>query len=139
MSETKSLEESLEIISSHAYNIAQELKASLSEGYFDEVLIQDISSAFLSWRERIEKIKDAYCVWYWNGSLWSKASKDMYQEDAYREWYRLTKGGRKEFGPKCDTYYYLGSAKLSLTEKHPVESEADDFSIRYLLAKSFGE
>jgi hypothetical protein len=136
---SKTVEESLEVISDHAYSIAQELRSSLVDGYFDEDLIRDIGSAFLAWRDRVEKIKDAYCVWYWDGSSWSKVSKDMYQEDAYREWYRLTKGGRKESGPKCDTYYYLGSTKLKMAEKHPVESETDDFSIRYLLSKSFGE
>lgn len=130
---------SLELISSHAYNIAKELEDLLKEEYIDSALVDDIAKAFTAWRGRVNQIQNPYCVWYWDGQSWAKVTKDMYQEDAYKEWYRLTKGGKVSGNPTCENYYFLGSATQAMTERHPREVESDDFSIRYLLSKSFGE
>lgn len=133
--------EAISIISSHAYSIARDLEVELEDGNLglDDQLIYDIKNAFVSWRERTREIKDPYCVWYFDGNIWSKVTKDMYQEDAYREWYRLTKGGKVMSKPSHSSYYHLGKSDLILTGPHEEESERDDFSIKYLLSKTFGD
>lgn len=93
----------------------------------------------LAWRSRSNTIQNPYCVWYWDGNSWSKLTKDMYQEDAYKEWYRLTRGGKFNASPKSENYYYLGLSEEVLLNRHSYESEEDNFSIRYLLNKSFGD
>lgn len=132
--------QSISIISSHAHSLARELEAELEDGTLglDDQLVHDIKNAFLAWRERTREIKDPYCVWYFDGS-WSKVTKDMYQEDAYREWYRLTKGGKMMSKALHGPYYYLGKSDLILSGPHEEESVEDDFSIKYLLSKTFGE
>lgn len=146
MNKNKSPEliKAFEIISQYAYNITVELKDGMSGGTnedlgFDEKLAVDISKAFSDWRARTEEIKDPYSVWFFDGERWSKVTKNLYQEDAYKEWYRLTSGGRKNSKPSFETYYFLGSSYANLVGRHEIEEQEDDFSIRYLLNKSFGD
>ena len=141
---TTKIEQAISIISSHAYNSSNELESGLptgscSEMGYDEQLILDIAKAFTEWQTRKNQIQDPYCVWFFDGECWSKATKDMYKEDAYREWYRLTSGGRKMSKSSSSTYYFLGKSNLVLMGRHEDEPEQDDFSIRYLLSKSFGD
>lgn len=138
------IEQALSKIANHAYNSSAELESGLPTGGcpemgFDEQLILDIAQAFTSWQARKNQIQDPYCVWYFNSSSWSKVTKDLYQEDAYKEWYRLTSGGRINSKPSFDSYYFLGPSSLTLEGRHDLDAEKDDFSIRYLLNKSFGE
>ena len=138
------VEKAISVIANHAYNSSIELAEGLPTGVssqmgFDEQLICDIAQAFEAWQSRINKIQDPYCVWFFDGDKWSKVTKDMYQEDAYRQWYILTSGGKKMSKPSFPVYYYLGSSNLTLVGRHDDEQEEDDFSIKYLLSKSFGE
>lgn len=138
------LEAALQTISSYSYNTYQDLLDGLPSGNssdmgFDDQLVIDIARAFISWQSRLNEIKDPYCVWYYDGNDWSKVTKDLYQEDAYKEWYRLTQGGKKNNKASCEMYYFLGPSSLKLFGRHDQPEEGDDFSIRYLLAKSFGE
>ena len=134
-------QEAISTIANHAYGVAKELEAELSDGSLglDDELIFDIAKAFLAWRSRTREIKDPYCVWHFDGSTWAKVTKDMYQEDAYREWYRITKGGKVKAKPTEESYYYLGSSGLILSGRHEETGPEDDFSIKYLLSKSFGD
>lgn len=138
------LEEALNVISENLYSSYEELKSGLPGGTladwnYDERLVVEIAEAVVRWKSRQRTIQDPYVVWFFDGLDWKKVSKEMYQEDAYREWYRLTGGGRKQNDSKCETYFYLGSADETLEGRHPVEEEEDDFSVNYLLNKSFGE
>jgi hypothetical protein len=138
------VEQAISIIASHAYNTSVELQEGLPGGScpemgFDEELILEISTAFTSWQSRRNHIQDPYCVWFFDGVAWSKATKDMYQEDAYKAWYRLTSGGKKLSKPSFDSYYFLGRSNLMLSGRHEVTPDEDDFSIKYLLAKTFGD
>jgi hypothetical protein len=138
------VEKAISAIANHAYNSSIELSEGLPTGVssemgFDEQLIYDIAQAFEAWQSRKNQIQDPYCVWFFDGDKWSKTTKDMYQEDAYREWYRLTSGGKKMAKPSSPTYYFLGRSNLTLVVRHDDEQEEDDFSIKYLLSKSFGE
>ena len=64
----------------------------------------------------------------------------MYQQDAYKEWYRLTSGGKINSNSNFEQYYYLGKSNIHLVDKDiQVESDDDSISIRYLLNKSFGD
>lgn len=137
-------EEAIQLISSYCYEGGQELKSGLPNGScsdlgFDETLILEIAQAFSSWQSRINSIKDPYTVWYYDGNVWSRLTKDLYQEDAYKEWYRLTRGGKQNNKASCETYYFLGSSNLKLVGRHEQAEEGDDFSIKYLLSKSFGD
>jgi len=137
----KAIKEAMELISLYSMDIYNSLSSGLENGSnselgFDEELVLDIAKAFGNWRSRSSKIKDPYVVWYFNGDSWSKVTKDLYQQDAYREWYRLTKGGKTNNGPNQACYYFLGPSNLILEGRHLNEENAGD-SIGYLLSKSF--
>jgi hypothetical protein len=141
---SKKIELAMSIIASYAYSASTELKSGLPNGScpemgYDEQLILDIANAFTSWQSRKDRIQDPYCVWFFDGDSWSKVTKDMYQEDAYKVWYKLTSGGRKMNNQSHSSYYHLGKSNLKLSGRHEEESQQDDFSIKYLLAKSFGD
>lgn len=135
------IQEAISTIANHSYGVAKALESELLDGSLglDDDLVYDITKAFLAWRSRTREIKDPYCVWHFDGTIWTKATKDMYQEDAYREWYRITKGGRIKAKPTEESYYYLGSSELVLSGRHEETTQEDNFSIKYLLSKSFGD
>lgn len=137
--------EALEIISNSMYASYEELFDGLPEGSnadwgYDEQLVLEIAEAVLRWKSRLNRIKDPYVVWYFDGSRWFKITEEKYQEQAYKDWYSLTKGGKEKSKATEPTYYFLGPADLVLSERHDPEElkEEDDFSINYLLSKSFG-
>jgi len=141
---SENLEEALEAISNALYGTYKELVdgmpgGSYEEWGYDEQLAIEIGQAVDRWRNRKSNIQDPFVVSLFNGTSWSRVTEDMYQEDAYKEWYRLTNGGKTQAGPKDETYYYLGSSKEELDGRHRIEKEEDGFSINYLLEKSFGK
>ena len=139
------LEQALDLISDVAYDSYKELIDGLPEGSnsewnYDVQLVMELAEAWQRWRDRQDAIEDPYVVWHFDGSKWSKITKEMYQEDAYKDWYRLTKGCTENHNASFERYYYLGSAHEELEGRHEFEEEDDDdFSIGYLLSKSFGE
>lgn len=136
------LEDALETISDVLSDASEELKGGLPGGSFeewnyDEKLVRDIALACLSWQSRVSPIQDPYSVWFFDGSSWERKTKDMYQEEAYKEWYRLTSGGKEMNNSSCKVYYHLCSSKETLLNRHCESDDEDDFSIGYLLNKSF--
>lgn len=136
------LSEALEIISEDLYDTSEELSDGLPEGSnsewgYDSQLAVEIAEAVIRWNHRKKSvIKDPYVIWKYQDGKFQKDSIEMYQEDAYREWYRLTGGNRRNHNSDFEVYYILESAKWN----QEVEAEeADDFSVRYLLNKSFGD
>jgi hypothetical protein len=63
----------------------------------------------------------------------------MHQNEAYREWYALTSGAKDRCDASHETYYFLGRGNNAPIGRHSIEENEDDFSIRYLLNKSFGD
>lgn len=139
------LREALKIISDSLYSSYEELSDGLPNGAnpeweYDEQLVLDVAEAVIRWQSRLHQIKDPYVVWFFDGMVWSKITEEKYQEQAYKDWYRLTEGGVVKSKPTDETYYFLGSPDLVLLGRHDPEELAieDDFSIGYLLNKSFG-
>ena len=117
-----------------------ELKKGLNnDSDFDEELVSDIAEAFNMWRSRQFKLKDPYTVWRFKDNTWEALTGELQKQDAYREWYRLTSGGQVNCNAEFEEYYHLGSLKDKPVGKHSLEEDEDDFSARYLLAKSFGD
>jgi len=138
------LTEALEIISNFDFDHYKVLKAGLptgkhSEVGYDERLVIEIGAAFKSWVARQDQIQDPYCVWFFDGTAWSKATEDLYEEDAYKAWYNLTDSAKTNKDSSFQTYYYFGSSREELKGRHKTKADDDDFSIGYLLNKSFGE
>ena len=136
------LNDALDIISDILYNSSKELRDGLPGGPdeewgYDEELVIEIAKACSEWQSRQSVIQDPYVVWFFDGAAWSKVTEEMYQEDAYKEWYKLTECGANQNNQSCDTYYFLASSTEELIGRHR-EEEADNFSARYLLSKSFG-
>lgn len=138
-------QEALEIISGSMYASYEELRDGLPNGpddewCYDEQLVIEVAEAVLRWQSRLNPIKDPYTVWFFDGVIWSKMTKDKYQEEAYKDWYHLTQGGTVMHNSTCPTYFLLGSSNLKLEGRHLAEEfqEEDNFSISYLLNKSFG-
>lgn len=132
------LSEALEIIEQSLPETHKELLYGLKNCNYDQELISDIAKAISSWKSKQRYIKDPYVVHFFDGKSWSKITEEMYQQDAYRKWYSLTKGGKQNNDSRSKTYYFLGSADLKLEGRHQEEVEEED-SIRYLLNKSFGD
>lgn len=138
------VEEALKLISLHLYNTSRELSdgSDLEDpkyGY-DHQLIIEIGQAVSRWKDRqTSKIEDPYLVWVCRDGKFMKASPEMYQEDAYREWYRLTNGGKQHHNSGFELYYVLEKANWdpNSCDEPTVEIE-DGFSSNYLLNKSFG-
>lgn len=141
---TMDLVEALSLISDILYSSSKELSSGLPGGTdeelgYDEMLVMDIADACKRWHGRQNYIKNPYVVWFFSEQSWAKVTEDMYQEDAYREWYRLTSGGERNNNRSCDSYYYLGLSNEDPTSRHPKDNDDDDdFSTSYLLNKSFG-
>ena len=138
-------QEALDIIGDSMYFVHRELCEGLPDGSnpewgYDEQLVVEIAEAVVKWHSRQHQIKDPYVVWFYNGFSWSKVTEEKYQEEAYKDWYALTESGKIRNNSTCETYYFLGSADLVLTDKYDPDTlkEEDDFSIGYLLNKSFG-
>jgi hypothetical protein len=137
-------DEALSVISDSLYSAYKELSDGLPGGSdeewgYDEELVIEIAEACIKWKARKSDIEDPYVVWYFDNESWSKITTDMYQEDAYKEWWRLTSAGKERHDSSSETYFFLGSSNEVLSGRHGVEVEDDDFSIGYLLNKSFGE
>ncbi len=109
---------------------------SFGQSKFDEALIRDIGVAVNRWIENQPKLVDPYCVWYFN-RVWTPIVRDLTQADAYKEWYKLTKGATQNHKPEYSEYYVIESAFWK-PEHLKEEEEEDDFSIKYLLEKTFG-
>ena len=106
---------------------------------YDKRLVYDIASAVKAWQNRLSPLVDPYVVSYFNGRIWTTVTEEMRQEEAYREWFELTKKGTEQCNPACKTYFYLHRTDEELNGRHEVEEEEEDFSVKYLLGKSFGE
>lgn len=137
-------QEALEVISGALYGAYKELIGGLPGGSdeewgYDEDLVVEIAEACARWKSRQSHLEDPYTVWFFNGSDWLRFTEDMYQEKAYKEWYRLTDGGKENCDSSSETYFFLGSSNAELSGRHNDDLEEDDFSISYLLNKTFGE
>ena len=136
-------DEALKIVSDILYETYKELRDGLPGGSdeewgYDEELVIDIAKACLRFQNRKSILQDPYVVWFFNGSEWSVASEEMLMEDAYKEWYKLTCGAKKQRDSSFETYYHLDLLSNKPSGRHYLEND-DDFSINYLLNKSFGD
>jgi hypothetical protein len=139
------LKESLNIIGEKLGPSVEEIlydglpEGSESQWQYDEELINDIAEAVNNWVSRLDHLQDPWLVSYFDSNSWTTISKKVTQTEAYKIWYKATKGGKENFDATSDTYFYMGSASEVLDGRHKVDEEEDDFSISYLLNKSFGE
>ena len=140
-----SLEKSLDTIGKTLGPTVEEIlndglpEGSNPEWKYDEELINDIAAAIEKWVSRLDDLEEPWVVSYFNSETWQTVSKKMTQPEAYKIWYQRTRCGKENCNPSFDCYFYMGPAKEVLNGRHPIEEDEDDFSLRYLLNKSFGE
>lgn len=144
MTQPKDLTEALSIISEC---LGLEVKKIISSDIsvnkdlvlgYDEKLCIEIATACISWKNRVCPIQDPWKVGFFNGESWELiTNKPLYQQDAYRIWYKQTNGGTQLHQKSCGQYYCLINYFKDFETNDETQDE-DDFSISYLLTKSFG-
>lgn len=109
------------------------------EYQYDDELILEIGQACQKWRERQEAKTKGWSLYYFNGetTTWAVVQDRMKQNQAYQLWYEKTKGNTTEHNKACHSFYYLGKDGEELSGREIDDDEEDDFSVSYLLEKSF--
>lgn len=133
---TMTIEEALNLIGLELNETAHELSDELNRENCDRELIFEIAAAVQKWKARKEAEPEMYLVWLFKDNQWSRASRLMRMEEAYREWYRLTNGATLACKQDTDFYYLIESSTWIPKKEEP--EEEDNFSAAYLLNKSFG-
>lgn len=109
------------------------------EWNYDEQLIIDIGLACQQWEQRQSALEQPWAVSFYNGDTnsWELLDAGLRKADAYRLWWAETHGATRSSNPADHNYYYMHLETEQLNGRHQPETEGDDFSVRYLLDKSF--
>ena len=126
-------------------DIEEQLVRGLDEDYDPELII-DIAEACKKWEQREDERTITWNVHFYDcpgeslgDGEWSIVAIGLSKNDAYRIWYEKTNGGKDQADSRSKSYYHFGRSDEELRGRHSWEKEEDDFSVSYLLAKSFGE